>query len=61
MATLADAQQELTRSQISEWDASARAWLRVADAEKGRQQKHLMLIVENVRTPVNKNQTHTVA
>ena len=26
------AQQELTRIQLAEWDASARAWLRVADA-----------------------------
>jgi hypothetical protein len=54
MASVLAAQQELTRSQISEWDASARAWLRVADAEKCRQQKQLMLILENVQTLVNK-------
>jgi len=54
LATLAAAQQELTRSQISEWDASARAWLRVADAAKCLQQKQLMLILENVQIPVNK-------
>jgi hypothetical protein len=54
MATLAAAQQDLTRSQISEWDASARAWLRVADAEKCRQQKQLMPILENIQIPVNK-------
>jgi len=54
IASLAAAQQELTRSHVSEWDASARAWLRVADAEKSRQQKQLMLILENVQTPINK-------
>jgi len=54
ITTLAAAQQELTRSQISEWDASARAWLRVADARKCRQQKQLMLILENIQSPVNK-------
>ncbi|PMD61990.1 uncharacterized protein K444DRAFT_662148 [Hyaloscypha bicolor E] len=54
MASLAAAKQELTRSQISEWDASARAWLGVADTEKCRQQKQLMLILENVQTSVNK-------
>jgi hypothetical protein len=28
LASLAAARQDLTRAQISEWDASARAWLR---------------------------------
>ena len=54
IASLAAAQQELTRSHISQWDGSARAWLRVADAEKSMEQKQLMLILENVQTPVNK-------
>ena len=58
MATLSAAQQDLARSQISEWDASARAWLRVADAKKCRQQKQLMLILENVQSSVN-NKTET--
>lgn len=52
--TLAAAKQDLTRSQLAEWDASARAWLRAADAAKQRQQKQLMLIIDNFRTPVNR-------
>ena len=54
LTTLAAARQELSRDQIAEWDASARAWLRTADAVKTRQQKQLMLIIDNVRGSVNK-------
>lgn len=47
------AQQELTRMQLAEWDASARAWLRAADMVKMKQQKQLELIIGNLRTDVN--------
>ena len=51
---LCAARQELSRHQIREWDASARAWLRVADSAKHVQQKQLMLIIDNLGKPVNK-------
>lgn len=47
---------EITRSQLAEWDASARAWLRAADGldrKQGNKQKKLHLIIDNVRVPVN--------
>lgn len=54
MATLAAAKQDLTRMQLAELDASARAWLEAADIVKRRQQKQLGLIIDNVRAPVNR-------
>lgn len=54
IATLAAARQDLSRTQLAEWDASARAWLRAADSVKNVQQTQLMLIIDNVRTPVNR-------
>ncbi|KAL8730471.1 MAG: hypothetical protein Q9181_004659 [Wetmoreana brouardii] len=53
LATLAAARQDLPRAQIAEWDDSARAWLRIADTVKNKQQKQLMLILDNVQVPVN--------
>lgn len=53
MATFAAAKQDLTRTQMAEWDASARAWLRAANAVKSKQQRQLMLILDNVQLPVN--------
>ncbi|KAI4243339.1 MAG: hypothetical protein L6R40_003511 [Gallowayella cf. fulva] len=53
LATLSAARQDLPRAQIAEWDDSARAWLRVADGVKKKQQKQLMLILDNVQVPVN--------
>ncbi|KAL8960187.1 MAG: hypothetical protein Q9193_003064 [Seirophora villosa] len=53
LATLSAARQDLPRAQIAEWDDSARAWLRVADGVKKKQQKQLMLIVDNIQLPVN--------
>ena len=47
------ARQEITRTQIGEWDASARAWLRTADTVKSHQHKQLKLIIDNLDTPVN--------
>jgi hypothetical protein len=46
----------ISRSQLGDWDASARAWLRAADEvdrKKENKQKKLHLIVDNVRVPVN--------
>lgn len=47
------AQQIITRTQLAEWDASARSWLRVADAVNRRRQKQLELIVSNITAAVN--------
>lgn len=53
MVTLAAAQQDITQAQLAEWDASARSWLRTADRVKYREQKQLMLIVDNVKGCIN--------
>ncbi|KAL9041141.1 MAG: hypothetical protein Q9180_001471, partial [Flavoplaca navasiana] len=53
LATLSAARQDLPRAQLAEWDDSARAWLRVADGIKRKQQKQLMLILDNIQAPVN--------
>lgn len=53
MVTLAAAQLDITQAQLAEWDASARSWLRTADRLKIRQQKQLMLIVDNVKGCIN--------
>jgi hypothetical protein len=50
------AQQLFTREQLSAWDASARSWLQTADAAKRLDQTQLMLIINNVRMPVNTSQ-----
>jgi hypothetical protein len=49
----AAAQSDIPRSQLADWDASARAWLRMADSIKTREQQQLMLILANVNIPVN--------
>ncbi|KAL1963449.1 hypothetical protein VTN77DRAFT_8350 [Rasamsonia byssochlamydoides] len=43
MPTLVAAGQELSREQLAEWDASARAWLRAADEAKSEQVTRLRL------------------
>ncbi|KAL8651005.1 MAG: hypothetical protein Q9226_004902 [Calogaya cf. arnoldii] len=53
LATFNAAQQHLPRAQIAEWDDSARAWLRVADGVKIKQQKQLMLILDNIQVSIN--------
>ncbi|KAJ9137738.1 Nitrate reductase (NAD(P)H) [Pleurostoma richardsiae] len=45
--------QAFSRQQLASWDSSARSWLRTADADRRRQQTQLMLIINNVRVPVN--------
>ncbi|KAF6814103.1 hypothetical protein CMUS01_12707 [Colletotrichum musicola] len=41
------------RQQLAEWDASARAWLRIADMSKLIQQKQLLLIIGSLNHHVN--------
>jgi hypothetical protein len=45
--------EEISRKDLAEWDASARAWLQIADGVQMRRQKQLMLITKNVHLPVN--------
>ncbi|KAI1127780.1 hypothetical protein F5Y10DRAFT_277882 [Nemania abortiva] len=51
--TLVAVKQQIDRSDLAEWDASARAWLRVADQCKSLQQKQLLLIIGNLDRKVN--------
>jgi hypothetical protein len=44
---------DITRSDLRDWDASARAWLRVADSIMAKQQTQVRLIVDNLDLPVN--------
>lgn len=46
-------QANITRDQLAEWDASARAWVRTADSIKQKQQVQLRLIVNNLNSKVN--------
>ena len=43
----------LSRQQLANWDASARAWVRAADESNRLRQKQLKLIIENIDLPVN--------
>jgi hypothetical protein len=47
------ARQEISRSQLRHWDASARSWIQTADDVHLLQQKRLMLFAKNVDQPVN--------
>ncbi|KAF2187672.1 hypothetical protein K469DRAFT_568624 [Zopfia rhizophila CBS 207.26] len=51
----AASQAEISRNQLAQWDASARAWLRTADSIKIKEQKQLMLILDNLGRPVNED------
>lgn len=53
ISSIMAAQQSITRDQLAAWDASTRAWLQSADATKRLAQTQLMLIINNVRMPVN--------
>ena len=55
LQSLAAAQLSLSREQLAEWDASARSWLRAADAVKALRQKQVNLIVENLNIAVNRD------
>ena len=50
---VAAAKNPLSRQQLAEWDASARAWLHAADRVKAFEQKQLMLILDNIGQHVN--------
>jgi hypothetical protein len=52
-AAIMAAQQQLSRTDLANWDASARAWLQSADHVKARQHKQMMLILESAQVPVN--------
>ncbi|KAG8530308.1 uncharacterized protein KY384_004810 [Bacidia gigantensis] len=43
----------ISRQQLADWDASARAWLRAGDDANRVRQRQLKLIVENVNIPIN--------
>ncbi|KAL8706900.1 MAG: hypothetical protein Q9201_000060 [Fulgogasparrea decipioides] len=47
------AKSSLTRQQLANWDASARAWLRAGDDANRVRQRQLKLIIENINIPVN--------
>jgi hypothetical protein len=51
--TLMATRQQISRNQLAEWDASARAWLRTADEFKKLEQTQLMLVIDNLDIPVN--------
>lgn len=53
MRTMVAAKQQIDRAQLAEWDASARAWLRIADIAKNLQYKQLLLILGNLDKAVN--------
>ncbi|KAH6612856.1 hypothetical protein B0J18DRAFT_441260 [Chaetomium sp. MPI-SDFR-AT-0129] len=48
----AAAQAEIPRQQLAEWDASARAWLEVANSVKSKEQTQFRLILENIELSV---------
>ncbi|KAI0138108.1 hypothetical protein F4776DRAFT_654478 [Hypoxylon sp. NC0597] len=45
--------EEVLRSDLRDWDASVRAWMRVADSAMARQQTQAHLIIDNLSIPVN--------
>lgn len=57
IATYMIARQELSREHLANWDASARAWLRVADRVEATRQKQLELILGNINISVNSKST----
>ncbi|KAI0147171.1 hypothetical protein GGR57DRAFT_493955 [Xylariaceae sp. FL1272] len=53
LSDLAASRIELSRSELDEWDSSARAWLETADAGQKLRQTQLRLIVDNISLPVS--------
>lgn len=51
----AAAQQDIPRSQLAEWDSSARAWIQTADNIMLKQQTQLKLILKNVDLNIPKS------
>jgi hypothetical protein len=52
-AALSAAQQDISRSDLANWDASARTWLQSSDQAKTLQHMQTMLILNNASVPVN--------
>ncbi|KAI0856354.1 hypothetical protein F4860DRAFT_506763 [Xylaria cubensis] len=52
----AAAQQEITRSQLGEWDASARSRMQTADTVMVKKQTQLKLVLKNIPLPVRKSE-----
>lgn len=46
---------EVTRDQISRWDASARSWISVADTFKKKEQTQLMLLTSDLSIPISES------
>ena len=51
----AAAQLEIPRSQLADWDASARSWLRTADSIKNEEQNTLMRILDIINLSVHES------
>ena len=56
LAPISAAKQSITREELSEWDAGARAWLRAGDIVKEREVKQLKLIANSLGLPVDGSQ-----
>ncbi|KAJ5785187.1 uncharacterized protein N7503_010399 [Penicillium pulvis] len=52
-ALMVASQESFQRQHLADWDASARAWLRIADSAMARKQTQLHLIMDNISLPVN--------
>ncbi|KAE9373081.1 hypothetical protein N431DRAFT_544236 [Stipitochalara longipes BDJ] len=59
-AAVLAAHQDISRNDLANWDASARAWLQSADQAMEQQYKQTMLILNNTCIPVN-NEPETYA
>jgi hypothetical protein len=55
-STLAATRSEITRAQLADWDASARAWVRVADNVKKPEISSLRLLLNDLKLDVTKGQ-----
>ncbi|CAI7567305.1 unnamed protein product [Penicillium pancosmium] len=52
-ALMVASQESFQREDLAAWDASARAWLRIADTAMGLKRTQLRLIMDNISIPVN--------
>lgn len=53
IAQLIAAQQEITRKELAEWDASSRAWISLADRVKKTEHQELEAILQSLSLPVD--------
>jgi hypothetical protein len=56
-STLVAARQDISRSEIAEWDASVRSWLQRADEAKVVEHDQFLLIIKNVNIPFGSGET----